>query len=145
MAIGGGEGWCTLFQQELDKPYMRREQKVSLLLRVGLAIVFLYAGVASVLDGNDWIGYFPQFIRALLPAQVLLTAFSIYQCILALWILSGKKAFVSGLVACATLLAIIVFNSSLWEIVFRDVAIFFAALALAALHYPDGPSTKARI
>ena len=107
----------------------------SMLLRIGLAVVFLYAAVASMLDPNSWIGYFPEFLENIIPGTVLLPMFSLYELALGLWVLSGWKAYYAGLLAAATLLGIIVVNISLFDIVFRDVAIFFAALALAALSH----------
>ena len=59
-------------------------------LRVGLAFVFLYAGIAALGNPDAWSGSFP------------------------LW-----------------LTGVIVFNLGALDIVFRDVGLFFAALALA--------------
>lgn len=109
---------------------MKYERLVSFLLRAGVATVFLYAAVAATLEPTAWVGFFPQFLRALIPDRVLLTLFSLYELTLGLWVLSGRKTFYAGLLASATLLAIIVVNITLLDIVFRDIAIFFAALAL---------------
>jgi len=113
---------------------MIHKKLVSFLLRVGVATVFLYAAVAATLDPSAWIGFFPQFVRNLIPGTALLILFSAYEIALGLWILSGRKTFYAGLFAAATLLAIIVVNITLLDIVFRDIAIFFAALALIAFH-----------
>lgn len=109
-----------------------------MLLRIGLAVVFLYAAVAATITPSAWIGYIPQSIRdyAPVPEAVLLHLFSAYQVALAVWILSGRKLFYASIVAALTLIGIIVANISLIDILFRDIAIFFAALALAALSRP---------
>lgn len=104
-----------------------------MLLRIGLAVVFLYAAIAAMLDPNSWIGYFPGFLQNLIPAAILLPIFSFYEVLLALWLLSGRKLFYASMFAALTLVGIIGANTSLMDILFRDVAIFFAALALAAL------------
>jgi len=109
---------------------MKHERLVSFLLRVGVATVFLYAAIAATLDPSSWIGYFPQFVRELFPVAILLTLFSLYELIIALWILSGKRILIPAILAAVTLGAIIVTNITLLDVVFRDVAIFFAALAL---------------
>ena len=43
------------------------------------------------------------------------------------------NSFLAGLISAATLLGIIVFNLGALDIVFRDIGLFFAALALAFL------------
>ncbi len=107
---------------------------VSFLLRVGLATVFFYAAIASFLEPENWVGFFPLWMRAILPGTVLLPMFSVYEIALSLWLLSGKRAFEAALLAAATLFAITVTNIGALDIVFRDIAILFAALALAVLH-----------
>ena len=58
---------------------MHSTRLVSLLLRVGLAVVFLYAAVASWFDPNSWLGFFPEFLTAVIPARVLITGFAGFQ------------------------------------------------------------------
>lgn len=108
---------------------------VSFLLRAGLASVFLYAAVAAFIEPDAWIGYLPVFLRHMFPANLLLAGFSTYQILLSLWLLSGKKTFYVALLSALTLVGIIVANIGALDIVFRDFAILFAALALAALSY----------
>lgn len=107
------------------------------LLRVGVAIVFLYAGVSSFLDPSSWVGFIPQFIRNIIPGAIFLPLFSVYEFALALWLISGKKVFYAAILAGITLLAIIFFNIGALDITFRDAAIFFAAMALLVLHLDD--------
>ena len=107
--------------------------RAQLLLRLGLAAVFLYAAVSSFLSPNDWIGYLPQFVRDILPARALLMVFSVVEVILAVWLLSGVYVRLAGLVAALMLLGIIVSNVSLLPISFRDLGLMFAALALVLM------------
>ena len=109
---------------------MKREQLVSILLRIGIAITFLYAAVGSFLNPSSWIGFFPEWMRNLVPDNVILSFFSVYEIILGVWLISGKKLFYSALLASLTLLGIIIFNLSAFDIIFRDVAILFSAVAL---------------
>ena len=111
-----------------------KEKLISLLLRLGLAFVFLYAAVASFLDSNSWIGFFPPFLQNLFPQTLLLAGFSIFEIVLGLWLLSGWKIFYAAIVAVLALLGIIVFNLGAFDIVFRDVAILTSAAALAVLY-----------
>ncbi|MBI2446915.1 MAG: DoxX family membrane protein [Parcubacteria group bacterium] len=110
------------------------ERKIAIfLLRLGLAFVFFYAAIFSFLNPNDWIGFFPIFIRDILSVQFLLITFSFYELILGFWLISGKWQFYAGLISAATLLGIIIFNFGAFDIVFRDVGLFFASLAFVFL------------
>jgi hypothetical protein len=112
-----------------------RVSLASIFLRVGLAIVFLYAAIASFAEPDAWIGYFPIFLRKAFSAHLLLTGFSVAEIALSLWLLSGKKLFYSALCAAFLTVGIIVFNFGVMDVVFRDFAILFSALGLAALSY----------
>jgi hypothetical protein len=110
------------------------QRTASFFLRVGLAIVFLYAGIASLLTPTDWIGFIPAWVRSMVPAEMFLMLFSAFEILLALWLLSGKRAFWSAIVSCITIFSITVGNLGALDIVFRDVTIFAMGVALAALH-----------
>src|SRR5579871_4578312 len=100
-------------------------------LRAAIASVFAYAAVASFLAPDNWVGYFPVFLRHLIPQQVLLTGFSIYELVLAGWLLSGFQTFFAALLATCTLGGIIFANLSQLDILFRDFAIVLSSLSLA--------------
>lgn len=108
---------------------------VSFILRSGLAVVFLYAGVAALSNPDAWVGFIPGFVRVIIPAPTFLLIHSCAEIVLALWLLSGKKALWAALIAVAAMLSIILFNITAIDVVFRDVAIMFAAIALAVLSY----------
>jgi len=105
---------------------------VSLILRIALAFVFLYAAISSFLSPNDWIGYMPKFMRGFVPDGLLLAGFSVFEIALSAWLLSGLYAKYSALLAAAMLAGIVVLNPLLLPITFRDVGLFIAALALFA-------------
>lgn len=102
-----------------------------LLLRIGLAIVFLYAALGSLINPEDWVGYLPGVLTDHFSSDLLLKGFSLYELGLAAWLLSGIYLRYAGLLCAATLAGIVVANLGLFEIVFRDIALIFAALALA--------------
>ena len=104
-------------------------KKISLLLRLGLAFSFIYVAISSFLNPSSWIGFFPGFLQK----DNILTAFSVYEIILGIWILSGKKLFYSSILAGLTLFGIIISNFGAFDIVFRDITILFMAIALALL------------
>ena len=105
------------------------------LLRLAIASVFAYAAIASFITPDNWIGYFPIFLRHLVPQNILLTFFSVYELVLAGWLLSGKFIFFASILAALTLSGIIVFNIDQLDIVFRDFTIILAAASLAVFTY----------
>jgi uncharacterized membrane protein YphA (DoxX/SURF4 family) len=112
-------------------------QKLSqILLRISIASVFMYAGVAGLIAPYNWIGYIPLVLRDMFSPQLLLFFFSIFEVLLALWVLSGWKTFFSSGIAAMVLLAIITANFNQLDILFRDFAIFFAAGALLVSSFP---------
>src|SRR5476649_1308116 len=114
---------------------MNNQRFVFFLLRLSIGSVFLYAAIAATLEPFNWIGYIPQFAQAIVPGHILLLGFSLFQLLLAVWILSGWKSFYSASLASITLIGIIVANIGEIDILFRDFAIFFAAIALAIGSY----------
>lgn len=108
---------------------------VSFILRIGLAVVFLYAAVASFIEPDAWIGYLPISLRHIVPADFLLGGFSTYEILLSFWLLSGKKILYAASLSAITLIGIIAANFGALDIVFRDFAVFFSALALIVLSY----------
>src|SRR5579863_2998872 len=105
------------------------------LLRCAIASVFAYAAIASFITPDNWIGYFPLFLRHIIPQSLLLTGFSVYELTLAVWLLTGKFTFFAAILAAVTLSGIIIFNIDQLDIVFRDFTIILAALSLAVFTY----------
>lgn len=110
---------------------MKNHDLVLLLLRIGIASVFLYAAVAATVNPLNWIGYLPQYLGNIIPKDILLKFFSFYEFILGIWLLTGWKTFYSAVLSVLTLFGIIVTNLGIFDITFRDVAILFSAIALA--------------
>ena len=108
-----------------------------LFLRLGLAFTLLYAAWSAFQNPLNWIGFLPSGLTSLLPFQVtaqdVLMAFSVFQVGLAGLLLLGKYLVPASLVVSALLLSIIWFNLGAMDILFRDIGLFFAALALALL------------
>lgn len=102
----------------------------SLLLRIGLAAVLLYASVSSFRTPADWIGYLPHFLTSRVPGNLLLHFFSIYEVLLAVWLLSGLYIKYAAFLAALTFSGIILTNVGLLSVTFRDITMVFASLAL---------------
>ena len=112
---------------------MSLERAAHWCLRIGVAFAFLYPPINAVLDPNAWIGYFPSFMRGIVPDEILLHAFGIVEVVVALWILSGKKIFIPSVLAALMLFGIVFFNYSEMQVVFRDISIAAMAVALALM------------
>ena len=112
---------------------MTKEKLAVMFLRLGLAFVFFYAAIAALLDPFSWVGFFPQWMRSLIPDNLLLPLHSASEIILALWLLSEWKTLYASLAGTLAIFAIVVFNIGALDIIFRDVGLFFAALALVIL------------
>jgi hypothetical protein len=117
---------------------MDKEKLPHHILRIGVAVAFLYPPYAALGDPVSWFSYFPGFIKMLpVPEAVLLHSFGLLEVVIALWILSGKRIFIPSALATALLLAIVVFNVSGFDVLFRDIAIAAMPLALAVGAYPE--------
>lgn len=112
---------------------MAKEKLASLFLRIGLAFVFSYVAISALIIPEAWIGFYPQFIRSLVPDQLLLYGHSFGEIALALWLLSGKKTFYAAVFAGLWMLGIVLGTLDIFLVTFRDVAILFSAAALASL------------
>lgn len=115
---------------------MNREKIASVVLRIGVAFAFLYAGIAGFLDPEAWVGWFPKFMRDIVPQFTLLTGWGIFEIFIALWILSGKKIFTPSLLASLSLAGLILTNLGAMDIIFRDVTILAATIALTIQSFP---------
>jgi hypothetical protein len=108
------------------------------ILRIGVAIAFLYPPYAALGDPISWFSYFPGFIKNLpIPEAVLLHGFGLLEVGIAVWILLNVRIFIPSAIATALLVAIVVFNLSNFEVLFRDIAIAAMPLALAVGAYPE--------
>jgi len=101
-----------------------------IILSWAIAFTFIYAAVDGFINPEGWIGYFPGFLRAIVPGNILLPVFGIFQCLLGVWLILGWKRTWSAGLAFLTLLGITVFNLGVFEVTFRDVGLALAALAL---------------
>ena len=106
-------------------------------MRIGLAFSFLYAAYGAFVNPVVWIGFIPfwaiELSSPVLTEAQLLTVFSLSEVVLAIWLLSGWKLFTSSLAAVFMLLGLVIFNLGAFDILFRDLSLVAAALALAAL------------
>ena len=123
---------------------MDKLKLTSLLLRLGLIFIFLYASISALISPEDWQWYIPDWMLTFAPANILLLFHSITELILVGWLIWGKKLFWASLFSALVLAGIILFNLNILGISFRYVGLVVAALALAALHKKDTPDSLLR-
>jgi uncharacterized membrane protein YphA (DoxX/SURF4 family) len=124
-------------------PAFDHVKAAAFLLRAALSVVFLYAAISSTLAPDEWVGYLPRVLLDHFDASVLLKIFSVYELLIAAFLILGIYVRYAALVAALTLGGIIVSNFSLFAITFRDMALILAALALALLsEEKDMPPTS---
>jgi len=110
--------------------YTNRAQLPALILSLGLAFVFLYAGIASLLNPLLWVSYLPQFIGNFIALDVALKFIAVYEIILGLLLASGRFRKVAAALSALTLTGIVVSSLNQFVITFRDVGLLMAAVAL---------------
>lgn len=105
-----------------------------LALRIGLAGVFLYAGVNSLLNPSAWIGYIPQWVGSipLLTRELALMFHAIFEIILAIVLLIGLWKRLAATLAFLSLAAIIIFYG-IDDVSFRDFGLLASSYALLLL------------
>jgi len=119
---------------DVHKESMQSHQIGILILRLGLAAVFLWFGFSQLLDGLNWVGWVPEWAVNLLhipPAMIVLLngAFEVTAGgLLALNILTRWAA-----LALALHLVVLVFDIGLTPIGVRDFGLMMATFALALL------------
>jgi len=119
----------TSIQKRNNNSSMKNQEIASLLLRIGIAFSFIYAAIFSFINPISWIGFFPKFLQA----SAVLVTFSIYEISLALLLIFNKKTYCIAILSALTMLGIVIFNLGALDIVFRDVTILLASIALAIL------------
>jgi uncharacterized membrane protein YphA (DoxX/SURF4 family) len=116
---------------------MTYTKTTDLILRVAVAFAFLYPPFNAFSQPEAWVGYFPAFMAGLGDPVLVLHIFGIVEIGIALWILSGWKIWLPSLAAAAMLVSIVAFNSSEFQVLFRDLPIAAAALVLAITRWPN--------
>lgn len=115
------------------KTMLANQNLAALLLRAGLAFVFLYAAIGAFIEPDDWVGFLPGFLTDRISGDTLLPPFSVGELVLAAWLLSGVYVRYAALASAAMLAGITLAGLSSFIVTFRDVGLLLAALALAAL------------
>ena len=111
-----------------------RNKTISLILRLSLAFSFLYPAINGFFEPYNWTGYFPSFLQDITTDTTLLLLFALFEITIALWLISGWKLVYASTITTLTLLAIVTFNFSEIDVLFRDIPIAMMGIALIILH-----------
>lgn len=112
-----------------------------ILIRIGVATTLFYGAVAAFLAPSSWVGYLPDFALFFGPAEVLLGVWGIAEVALGVWIVSGWRIQIPAAITALSLMLVIAFNINQMSVLFRDIGVAFAALALVLLPSNDDQST----
>jgi hypothetical protein len=121
---------------------MKGNQLAKFFLRFGLAFVFVYAAVEIYFHPANFLKYVPDFILDQVPLDLFLLSFGIIEIALAVWLLSGWKGVYPAVMSLLMIAGIVIFNMEHFQILFRNIAIGFAALALAMLEITKDKSAR---
>lgn len=112
-----------------------QDKLIEKVLRIGVAFSFIYPPISAFFNPYAWVGYFPSFLLNLnfIDSLTLLHIFGVVELSIGIWILFGKRIFIPSLLASVFLLAIIMFNLSQIDVLFRDIPILLMALLLSII------------
>lgn len=100
-----------------------------LVLRVGLALVFLWFGISQLIDPVGFTGYLPYFLFDSSYATTVVIANGVFEIIAGLFLLLGLFTRVVSLLL-ALHLAVITIELGFGEIAVRDFGLIIATLAV---------------
>lgn len=118
--------------------------RAELLLRAGVAFAFFYPAISAWFNPYAWVGYFPPFVLDLAGSAdtTLLHVFGVFEIVLGLWILFGRNIRIPTALAALALAAIVLFNWTQMDVLFRDIPILLMAVVLMILNTRRGLRTS---
>jgi uncharacterized membrane protein YphA (DoxX/SURF4 family) len=117
----------------MKRPVLYQPDWATVTLRLGLAFIFLYASISSLVHPAVWVGFLPLFMTKIIAATTLLKGVALYQLVLAVWLLSGQFVRYAALLAAVTLAGIVATNVGDLITTFRDIGLICMAAALFLL------------
>lgn len=112
----------------------RNQKYATLILRLGIAFVFLWFGIDKFIHTVNWIGWVPQWMQALIPFSM--NAFmygqGVIETIIGLMLLVGYKVRFASLLASITIAGVLIslIGTGQAEIMVRDTGLLAASLSL---------------
>lgn len=108
------------------------ELKPAAVLRFGLGLVLIYAGIHMFFDPLSWLGFVPAWLAGLINAKTFLYIHAVAEFFLGLFLLFDWLTSLISFLVFADFLVIILFYG-IDEVTFRDFGLMMAALSLFLL------------
>lgn len=109
----------------------------SLILRLGLGGVFIYAGISIITSYGRWVEFLPDWTSYIASNQNFLITYGIIQLAIGILLLTGFSLPITSFIAFLNLLLIMIF-SGVGDTTFRDFGLSLALLALFVLNTKEG-------
>jgi uncharacterized membrane protein YphA (DoxX/SURF4 family) len=112
----------------------KHKQYGTFIVRIGIAVVFLWFGIDKFVHTNNWIGWVPMWMRSLIPIS--LTSFmyiqGVIETLVGFLLLIGFKTRFAAFLAVITLLGVelSMVGTGQVEIMLRDAGLLAASLSL---------------
>lgn len=114
--------------------------KAEIVLRIGIALMYVYSGLDLIRHPNDWVGYVPQWVSNLVTTVVPIETFLLIQgigelaiaAVLLAWFLPRIAVRIGSTLAFVEMASILAFVG-INLVTFRDIGLCAAALALVIL------------
>lgn len=112
----------------------RNKKYASLIIRLGLALVFLWFGIDKFIHTLNWIGWVPQWMQSLIPFSMNAFMYSqgVIETAIGVMLLIGFKVRVASLLASITIAGVLIslIGTGQAEIMIRDAGLLAASLSL---------------
>jgi len=105
------------------------------LLRWALAFVYGYVVIELYLAPENFLKFVPDFMQHIIPLNIFLLLFGLFEAALVLWFLSGWHTEYPGIISAMVMFSIIIFNLGYFSVLFRNVAIGVCSIVLAILDW----------
>ena len=104
-----------------------------LILSIGIAATYFYAGISAFRHPEAWMGFLPQFLRDNPLSTGILQGFAAFEMALAVWLISGIRTVLASVASIILIAAMIVVNPGGVTATFQYISIAFSSLTLAVL------------
>lgn len=106
----------------------------SKILRLSLGFAFIYAAISHYFAPDSWLQFYPELMQEIASENWYIWTTSLGELAFGLAIISGRFTHYLAILSALALSAILVFNLDQMFILFRDVSLIGASIALAVLH-----------